>query len=179
MKTSRKRKRDIIDDSYHRYSYGNEKLPQWFAEDEAKHKRRPLPITKEEVEMYKQRQREINARPIKKVIEAKAKKKDKMLKKLEKVRKRAEGVLEASDTSAKEKQEQIKGMYKRAGLMKKKREKITYVVAKKSQAGKNYKRPDGVKGRYKVVDPRLKKDLRAAKLKEKAVGRGKKGKNKR
>jgi len=178
MKTSRKRKRDIIDDSYHRYSYGVETLPKWFEEDESRHKQRPLPITKEEVEMYKQRQREINARPIKKVIEAKAKKKDKMLKKLEKVRKRAEGVLDAADTSTKEKQNEIKGLYKRAGLMKKKREKVTYVVAKKSQAGRNYKRPDGIKGQFKVVDPRLKKDLRAAKTKEKTKGRGGKYKGK-
>jgi AdoMet-dependent rRNA methyltransferase SPB1 len=171
--TSRKRKRDIIDDSYHRYSYGKEVLPKWFTEDESKHKKRPLPVTREEVEAYKERMREINARPIKKVIEAKAKKKDKMLRKLEKVRKRAEGVLEASDTSEREKQQQIKGMYKRAGLLKKKREKVTYVVAKKSQAGKNYARPSVVKGQYKVVDPRLKKDLRAAKLKEKSKKRGK------
>jgi AdoMet-dependent rRNA methyltransferase SPB1 len=171
--TSRKRKRDIIDDSYHRYSYGKEVLPKWFTEDESKHKKRPLPVTREEVEAYKERMREINARPIMKVIEAKAKKKDKMLRKLEKVRKRAEGVLEASDTSEREKQQQIKGMYKRAGLLKKKREKVTYVVAKKSQAGKNYSRPSGVKGQYKVVDPRLKKDLRAAKLKEKSKKRGK------
>lgn len=178
MATSKKRKRDIIDDAYNRYAFGKEDaLPSWFVEDETKHRYRHAPITKDEVEFYKSRQREINARPIKKVIEAQAKKKDKMLRKLEKVRKKADGVLEADDVSEREKASQLKGIYKRAGLIGKRKEKVTYVVAKKSQAGKNYKRPDGLKGQYKVVDPRMKKEMRAAKQKEKTKGRkGKKGK---
>lgn len=47
-------------------------------EDEAKHTDRQIPVTKEEVQFYRDRMREINARPIKKVIEAKAKKKSKV-----------------------------------------------------------------------------------------------------
>lgn len=174
MVTSLKRKRDIIDDSYNRYTFNDENLPSWFIEDEAKHTSRQIPVTKEEVLFYKNRMREINARPIKKVIEAKAKKKDKMLKKLDKVRKKAQGILDATDTSNKEKQDQIKGIYKRAGLLSKKKPQTTYVVAKRGLAGKKYKRPANVKGQYKVVDPRMKKDLRAMKNKEKTKGRRKK-----
>lgn len=174
MATSKRRKRDIIDTAFNRYSFNDQNLPSWFVEEENKHNFRQMPITREEVEVYKERMRALNARPIKKVIEAKAKKKSKMVMKLNRVRKKAQGILDATETSNKEKQEQIKGIYKKAGLTKKKDVKPTYVVAKKGLAGKRYKRPDGIKGTYKVVDPRMKKDLKAMKNKEKTKGRKKK-----
>ena len=52
--------------------------------------------------------------------------------------------------------------------MKKTKDKVQLVVGKKAY-GKS--RPPGVKGRYKIVDSRLKKDKRGNK--EKTKGRGK------
>lgn len=47
------------------------------------------------------------------------------------------------------------------------------MVAKKG-AGKKVSRPSGVKGRFKVVDPRLKKDNRNAKSMNNKKGKGSK-----
>lgn len=65
-------------------------------------------------------------------------------------------------------------MYKKAGLFKKTKENITYVVAKKG-AGKKVRRPAGVKGHFKVVDGRMKKDVKAQKRAESKVKANKKG----
>ena len=61
-----------------RWAWGEEDLPDWFADEEKKYYQKSLPVTKEEVAEYKQQIKEINARPIKKIAEAKAKAKYKV-----------------------------------------------------------------------------------------------------
>ena len=58
-------------------------------------------------------------------------------------------------------------------MLGKKKPDVTYVVAKRG-AGKKVARPKGVKGKFKVVDPRMKKDLRSQKNKLKAHGKSNK-----
>ncbi|CAH0701775.1 unnamed protein product [Spodoptera exigua] len=173
--TSKKFKRDLIDDAWNRYAFNDTNLPDWFVEDEKKHMKKPVVVPEKYTEEYKNRLQDINARPIKKVIEAKARKKKRMIKKMERAKKKVEAVMENADMSEREKAQQIKTLYKKAQTDGKK--KVTYVVAKKHTTAKRMKRPQGVKGHYKVVDPRMKKDLRAQKAKEKTKGRGKKGKS--
>jgi hypothetical protein len=50
-------------------------LPKWFLEEEKQHCRSSIPVTKELVERYKAKMKEIDQRPTKKVAEAKARKK--------------------------------------------------------------------------------------------------------
>ncbi|CAL1276692.1 unnamed protein product [Larinioides sclopetarius] len=158
---SKKMKRDIIENAYNRYASNDEKVPDWFARDEKKHYRKQLPVTAELVAEYKQRLKEINARPIKKIVEAKARKKRRSIRRMEKAKKRAEKVTDHPDMTLSEKADQLKDIYKKA--VPKQDHKVTYVVAKKG-VGRRVSRPSGVKGRFKVVDPRMKKDTRKEKI---------------
>lgn len=65
----------------------------------------------------------------------------------------------------------IYSLYKKAGLGKEKRQ-VTYVVAKKG-VGRKVRRPAGVRGQFKVVDSRMKKDQRAQQRKEQKKNRRK------
>uniref|UniRef100_A0A673A2P6 pre-rRNA processing protein FTSJ3 n=1 Tax=Sphaeramia orbicularis TaxID=375764 RepID=A0A673A2P6_9TELE len=171
--TSKKRARDLVDGSFHRFANSDQpwEVPEWFLDDERKHRKKPVPVTREMVEEYKQKWKEIDARPIKRVAEAKARKKRRMLKRMEQAKKKAEAVVNTVDISEREKVAQLKSIYKKAGVGKEKRE-VTYVVAKKG-AGKKVRRPAGVKGVFKVVDSRMKKDMRGMQRKEQhAKGKG-------
>ncbi|KAG6832435.1 hypothetical protein H0H92_001481 [Tricholoma furcatifolium] len=165
----------LINDGFNRYSLNSkEGLPSWFLDDEAKFYKPNLPITKEAVTALREKQRALDARPIKKIAEAKARKKLKAHQRLEKALKKAEGVNSTEDMSEREKAQQIeKLMRKGLSSNKKAKKEIKVVVAKGAHKGIQG-RPKGVKGRYTMVDSRMKKEVRAKKRKEKANKKRKK-----
>ena len=170
MVNSKEAKSLLIDESYNRYSnFGDpEDLPKWFVEDEKMHFKKDLTVPIATVTKYRQKAGEtINMRPIKKVVEAQARKKRRMSKKLDKARRKTEAIGENLEMTDKERQKEIKNVYKRAGLLGKKKADVKYVVAKRT-AGKRGV-AGKIKGPYKVVDQRLKKDKRAAKKGKKNV----------
>ncbi|KAF3775539.1 AdoMet-dependent rRNA methyltransferase [Nymphaea thermarum] len=161
----KKQREQILDDAYGRYMFDDEGLPSWFVEEEKKHCQPIKPVTKEEIAAMKARFREIDARPSKKVAEAKARKKKAAMRQLEKARRKASSISDQTDIPERSKRKMIDKLYKTA--MPKKPEK-KYVVAKKGVQVKSGK------GTV-VVDRRMKKDKRS-----RGGGRpGKKGKGKK
>lgn len=152
---SDKNRKMIQDEGWNRFSNGDSHLaPKWFREDEEKHCRRNIPVTPEQVREYKQKLREIDAKPIKKVMQAKARKKRRAMKKMDRVRKKVEAITSNEDITQRERINQVRTVYKNATKTKKKEVKL--VVGRK---GLPTKKPGNAK--YKMVDARLKKDLRA------------------
>ncbi|KAI0639726.1 Spb1 C-terminal domain-containing protein [Trametes polyzona] len=162
-----KTRTELVNDGFNRYSLNaKDGLPSWFLDDEERHYKSNIPITKEAVAALRAKMRALDARPIKKVAEAKARKKLKAAQQLEKAMKKAEGVNETSDLTEREKAKQIEKLMAK-GMKAKKKKDIKVVVAKGSHKGLKG-RPKGVKGRYVMVDSRMKKEVRAAKRREKA-----------
>ncbi|TFK77000.1 FtsJ-domain-containing protein [Pluteus cervinus] len=152
-----KTKTQLINDGFTRYSLNSsEGLPSWFLDDESRHYKPNLPVTKEAIQALRAKQRALDARPIKKVAEAKARKKYKAAQRLEKALTKAEGVNSTTDISEREKAQQIDKLMKKGKAQKIKKD-IKLVVAKGPNRGVKG-RPKGVKGRYTMVDSRMKKE---------------------
>lgn len=154
-----KTKTELINDGFNRYSLNaKDGLPTWFLEEEAKHYKPNIPITKEAVAALRQKQRALDARPIKKVAEAKARKKFKAVQRLEKAMKKAEGVISTTDMTEREKAQSIEKLMSKGAAKKREQKELKVVVAKGTTRGVKG-RPKGVKGRYLMVDSRGKKEV--------------------
>jgi AdoMet-dependent rRNA methyltransferase SPB1 len=160
---------DLMDDGFNKYAFKDrDGLPEWFLDDEGRHDKPHRPISAAGAAAIKEKLRALNARPIKKVREAKDRKKFHAAQRLEKLRKKSALLNDEEGMTEKEKASNISKLMSNAAK-KKPRAPVRLVVARgsnKAIAG----RPRGVKGRYKIVDARMKKDLRA----EKRLGKKKK-----
>lgn len=174
-------KTELVNQGFNKHNF-NEKtgLPEWFLDDEGKHYRTNLPITKEAVDALRAKQRALDARPIRKVAEAKARKKHRAVMRLEKAKKRADAINENADLTEREKSENInkilsKSMAKKAGSEKKLPQLVVARGANRGLKG----RPKGTKGRYRMLDPRMKKEVRAKKRIDKRDGKKTSSSNKK
>lgn len=107
--------------------------------------------------------RELNARPIKKVAEAKARKKLRLMKKVEKMKQKAAKIATAEGMSEREKIKSIRTLQKHTlGKGGDAKTAPVYIVRKKHQTvGAAKKGPTaGKRAKVKIVDARMKKDKR-------------------
>jgi AdoMet-dependent rRNA methyltransferase SPB1 len=167
LATGKKSSHDLVDDGFNKHAFRADRdgLPDWFTEDESKHDRQQKPITKAAAAAIKEKLRAYNARPIKKVREAKARKKLRAADRLEKLKKKSDVLAASEGMTEKEKADSISKLISKANK-KVRRPPVKVVVAKGANKGKG--RPKGVKGRYKMVDSRMKKEVRALKRKAKS-----------
>ena len=162
LASGQKSLRTVVDDGFNKYSFRDvDGLPDWFLDDEKKHANPQQPITAMGAAAIKEKLRALNARPIKKVREAKDRKKFKAAQRLEKLRKKSALLVEDEGISEKDKAANVARLMARAAK-KKPKQQVKLVVAKGGNKGISG-RPRGVKGKYKIVDARLKKDVKAEK----------------
>jgi AdoMet-dependent rRNA methyltransferase SPB1 len=153
---------ELVDDGFNKYAFKDrDGLPEWFLDDESKHDRPHRPISAAGAAAIKEKLRALNARPIKKVREAKDRKKFKAAQRLEKLRKKSALLNNEEGMTEKEKAQSIIKLMSKAAKRKPKQQ-VKVVVARGANA-RIAGRPRGVKGKYKIVDARLKKDTRAEK----------------
>ena len=153
---------ELVDSGFNKYSLRDvDGLPEWFLDDENRHSKPHRPVTAAGAAAIKAKLRALNARPIKKVREAKDRKKFKAAQRLEKMRKKSALLADEEGMTEKDKAQSIAKLLSKAAK-KKPRKQVSVVVARGGNKGISG-RPRGVKGKYKIVDARLKKDVRAEK----------------
>ena len=160
----KKRRREIINSTYNKYNFeDSNKLPEWFEKDQKKFYTATLPVTREEMAEARKQVREFNNRPNKKVVEAIARRKRRLAKKLDSLKPKAEAIANQTDISESIKLQQLQKLYKKEITVNK--PKKQYIVGRNFHKDRKNLRKGGRNIRF--VDRRLKKDKRADKLRKK------------
>lgn len=154
-------KNDLINEGISKYAFRDQdNAPAWFVEDEKRHSKIIKPITKEAATAIKEKMKEMNARPIKKVLEAQGRKKMRALRRLEKLKKKSDLINEDGAKSERDKADEIQKLMRRLTKKQQVKPKTTLVKAVGANRGLSG-RPKGVKGKYKMVDGVMKNEQRA------------------
>lgn len=167
MVSSKKKQRDIDENSVNRYiSFDDpDNLPDWFVEDE-RIARGPVSrpdISDKDIDAQQSKlmkQSRINSKSLSKLAEVRARKKRKLNAKLSKINQSAQNIIDDEFAPTNIKIKKMRDLYRNA-LQRKERK---YIVAKKKHGGKL---PKNTKGAFKLVDRRMKKDMRVSKAKKK------------
>lgn len=144
-----KSRSDLIDDGFNKLAfYDKEGAPEWFLDDENVHNKPNLPITKAAADALREKMRALNARPIKKILEAKGRKKQRALRVLNKINQKANVINETEDLTERQKAQSITRLLNRASKSKPKNKVALVVASGKTKGGG---RPAGTKGPCKLT----------------------------
>jgi len=158
------RKKDrlnILYKTYNRYAFNDlERAPEWFQTDEKEHNRANKPVTKDEITREKEIMKAINDRMPKKVLEAKSRKRNKLNRRMAKIKKQAQTISNQEEISEFSKVKQIEKLYKKEIRNNKEHKKYVVSRSSKIKTGKDSRS-------IKHVDKRMKKDKRTMKQKDK------------
>ena len=126
-----------MDDAYNKYARDDdEDLPEWFLEDERKFMRPPPVYDEKDLAEANERLAAVDTRSIKKVAEAKFRKKKRAEAKMSQARKRASTIMEQDDVPDVSKVREIEKIYAKAkSAARGKRREIKHVVARKFHKG--------------------------------------------
>lgn len=161
MMLRRSKAKELVDASYNRFAWNDPSdLPEWFVDDENKNYRPQLPIPPELLAKMKEKFLTLASKPIKKVAEARARKKKRVATKLAAAKKKAASVANSSDMTETMK---LKAISKAMRSSSSDGPRKKTVVARKGSKAK------GGRG-IKLVDRRLKNDTRSMKRAEKKKG---------
>ena len=171
------KRRALEDSAYNRHTKNDRGLPQWFLDDERKYAQPSgygMELDGGMLEKAKNGLKDITARSIGKVAEAKARKQRRLNRALTKLKKKANAIASKEDLSEREKAREVEKLYKKK-IDKKERKQKKLIIGRRFEAGSGGKTSHGVK----MVDSRLKNDVRAKKMADKRAnkkgGKGGKG----
>ena len=98
------KRKALVDASYNRYSWNDPKgLPSWFLDDEMRHNKPQLPIPVALLDQIKSKFQNVGTKDIKKVAEARMRKRKRAASKLKAAKKQANAVADNNDMSDKQK----------------------------------------------------------------------------
>ena len=162
------RQKALVDASYNRFAWNDPKdLPAWFLDDESKHNKPQLPIPAALLEQIKNNYQVTGTIEIKKVAEARLRKRKRAANKLKAAKKQANMLADNNEMSERQKLKSISKAIKGTKIDKPGK---VYVVTRKT-GGASVGTSKGGKGRLKFVDKRMKKDRKAEKRAAKKKGK--------
>lgn len=100
MMLRKHRAKELVDAAYNRFSWNDDAgLPDWFVDDEKKHYRPQVPLPPALVDQMKQKFMSLASKPIKKVAEARARKRKRAAQRLSAAKKKATALAANPGTS--------------------------------------------------------------------------------